>query len=587
VPPSGGVEGDGLLWPLRTPREGGLGNRALEPLTGDAPETGPTFESRLAETLGRLGGEARPAVLARVAEAAAAVRSGSVCVELDAADADLLATSPLVATPDARPTEAGTTPLVLDGARLYLRRWFDHERTLAQRLVTRAAPALLGTAEARAAALDTLFADAPPEAALQRAAAATALERRLTIVVGGPGTGKTTTVVKLLGALVAVGGPQHVRLLAPTGKAAARLEQAVAEHRASLPESVQPSIPTTASTIHRALGAVGGSRVRFRHDAEAPLPDDVVVVDEASMVDLALMRRLVEAVPARARLVLLGDRDQLASVEAGAVLAELCTASDTALDGCVVALEHSWRFAAGGGIGALADAIRTGDVDAAFRALRGGGEVSWVPDLVQGPLPPSVVRAVRTGYTPLARARSDAAALAALSRFKLLCAHRRGRFGVDQLNPRVEHALADAGLLRPTAAWYPGRPLLVAENDYRLGLFNGDQGVIRSGDDGLRACFAMPDGEIRRLAPARLPSHETVFAMSVHKSQGSEYDRVALVLPKADSPLLTRELLYTAVTRARKGVLVVGPAESVAAAVRTPVQRAGGLGPALRKLSGR
>ena len=533
------------------------------------------FEERLAATLGALAGETDPLVLKHVAQAASAVRGGSVCVQLSETDRDRVAGSRLVGGP------AGATPLVLEGEKLYLRRWFDHERTLAEHLLARTAAAPLGSAAERAAALDLLFAGAPPEAARQREAAATALERRLTVVVGGPGTGKTTTVVRMLAALIRVGGHQHVRLLAPTGKAAARLEEAVRAQREQLPESLRAAIPTTASTIHRALGSVGGSRVRFRHGARSPLPDDVVVVDEASMVDLALMRRLVEAVPERARLVLLGDRHQLASVEAGAVLAELCAAEEGALQGCVVTLEHSWRFTSEGGIGALARAIRLGDVDGALRVLRAGGQVGWVPDAAAGVLPDAVERAVCTGYAPLVRASSDSSALTALSRFKLLCAHRRGPFGVERLNPLVERALATAGLLHPTASWYPGRPLSIAENDYRLGLYNGDQGVVRGGEDGLRACFPGADGGVRRLAPARLPAHDTVFAMSVHKSQGSEYDRIAIVLPEESSPLLTRELLYTAVTRARESVLVVGAAASIAKAIRTSVQRTGGLGQAL------
>ncbi len=538
------------------------------------------FEVRLAQELGSLGGEDSPATLGIVALAAAAVREGHVCLDLSE---HTCPTSPLIGGPE------DTTPLVRVDDRLYLRRWYEHERTLAERLASRTQPDPLPGASGPI--LDRLFpGPSPTTPDWQREAARVALERRLTVVAGGPGTGKTTTVVRLLAALNELAGrPLHTRLLAPTGKAAARLEQAVREQRDSIdaPTWVIDAIPTTASTIHRALRAVRGSRVRFRHGPRLPLPDDVIIVDEASMVDIALMRRLVDAVPDQARLVLLGDKDQLASVEAGAVLAELCTLSEAAtedgLAGCVVQLRHSYRFAAGGGIGELATAIRTGDADAALAVLDSSEDVRFVERTDPHTLGTALRDAVRSGYRSLCKASSDRDALGALERFKLLCAHRRGPWGVGRLNGLVERTLRDARLLRPTSRHYPGRPILITTNDYRLRLFNGDQGVVRVLPDGLRACFDSSDDELRRISPARLPPHRTVFAMSIHKSQGSEYDRVAVVLPEADSPLLTRELLYTAVTRARHGVLVAGTRDAVAKAIRTPVSRASGLARALTR----
>lgn len=550
------------------------------------------FDLSAARMLAELVEGEDPLVIASAALASAHTRRGHVCVDLyDVGDLGFpdvddwcraLSSSALVGGAD-----GPRTPLVLVGTRLYLRRYFEHEAALAQAIRSRVAraPAPAGIA------LSALFGAPPPSGPdLQRRAAEIALDRRLTVVSGGPGTGKTTVVARILAALLSGDPGAHVRLLAPTGKAAARLEEAVRAEAAELdlPPEVRAAFPETASTIHRALRPVGGSRVRFAHDAEHPLPDDIVVVDEASMVDLALMRRLLEAIPQRARVILLGDKDQLASVEAGAVLGELC-AGVPPLDAleregiwdCVVQLEHSYRFADDEGIGALSRAIRRGDPEGALRVLDAGGSVRLLPRPAPGTLGSELGGIVAEGYGPLCRAAAPADGLAALRGFRLLCAHRRGPWGVEGLNPAVERALARTGGLQPDGPWYARRPLLVTRNDYRQGLFNGDQGVLFRVDDALRAWFVGTDGALRALAPGRLPPHETALAMSVHKSQGSEFEEVAVVLPPRGSPLLTRELLYTAVTRARSRVVLVGAPVDVRAAIETRVRRTSGLGEAV------
>ncbi len=546
--------------------------------------------------------------------------------------------------------ERGAAPLVLDGAgRLYLRRYWDHEGALAAALRDRAAGTaadvdrvvlaeglarLFGSGGARgdapvdaAAGIDAggrVDVVSAPGAAGQQAAADAAVTRRLCVVTGGPGTGKTTTVVKILALLAeqaqALGvPPPRVALVAPTGKAAARLTEAVRRARAGLDvaDAVRTAIPDAAATIHRTLGSLPGVATRFRFDAGNPLAEDVVLVDEASMVDVALMRRLVDAVRPPARLILLGDKDQLSSVEAGAVLGDLCAAP--ALRGCVVELTHSFRFGPESGIGALARAVNAGDAGAALEILTGDRhpDVTLVEPSAaargRAVVDPALARCVVDGYRPYLAAvaglaplsaaaaagrapRADAGAeggdgdegfaaaelacLAAFDGFRVLAAHRRGPGGVEQLNPAIARLLEDAGLLAPAARLALGQPVIVTRNDYNVMLFNGDIGLVlpdpaRPGRR--RVVFAAPDGRARALAPARLPAHAMAFALSVHKAQGSEFDAVAVVLPEADSPILSRELLYTAVTRARRSVTVFGSAALVRAAIERRIERASGL----------
>ncbi|HEY3531322.1 MAG TPA: exodeoxyribonuclease V subunit alpha [Nocardioides sp.] len=416
----------------------------------------------------------------------------------------------------------------------------------------------------------------------QRAAALAAARQWTTVLTGGPGTGKTTAVAGLLALLADQSDrPLRVALTAPTGKASARLQEAVRtalagpafdDHREAVGE---PS----ARTLHRLLGWKRGSRNRFRHDRRNRLPHDVIVVDETSMVSLTMMARLVEAVRSDCRLVFVGDPDQLASVEAGAVLADLVDGLSRRGAGVVTALETSHRF--GPEIGGLAEAVRAGNADRVVDLLAaGGGHVELLDASDPAVLARLRERLVRHALRLREAASSgDAAgAIAILEQHRLLCAHRDGPWGVGHWNRLVERSLAErTGLpIGGGHEWYAGRPLLLTSNDYGLDLFNGDAGVVVAGGDGVRAAIAMP-GHHRDLATSRLTDVETMHAMTVHKSQGSQAEEVTVLLPPDDSRLLTRELLYTAVTRAERKVTVVATPDAVRLAVQRPAQRASGL----------
>ncbi|MBK1614753.1 exodeoxyribonuclease V subunit alpha [Rubrivivax gelatinosus] len=565
----------------------------------------------------RLGATADAAAAAGRAGAALsrAGSAGHVCLLLDelAADGTPAATwrarleASCVVADAAAP---GTLPLVLDAdGRLYLQREFDHERRLAARLKEAARPAG-GLDAAMTARLAELFAanvsaDGAPD--WQRAAAALALRQRLAVVSGGPGTGKTTTVVALLACLLAADPGCRIALAAPTGKAAARLTDAIRQRAASLPADIQARLPQEASTVHRLLRA---GPEGFFHDATRPLALDALIVDEASMLDLALARRLLDAVPPGARIVLLGDKDQLAAVESGAVFAELsadpsltpdCRAELAAACGVapealqpppsraavlpdtVIWFTRNFRFAADSGIGRLATLVNGGRGDEALAWLRAGGDASvrWHDE--SGREPGEAVRAaIAAGVAPYVQAlRSDpqdaAAVTRAFERFRVLCATRDGGRGVAAVNQQLGTLLRQA-LGQPAGPWFVGRPVMVRRNDYVLKLFNGDIGITLPDAAGeLAVVFPAPGGGWRRIAPARLPPHDTAFGMTVHQSQGSEFEQVLLLLPERPSRVLTRELLYTGLTRARAAVAVAGPAEVLAAAIRSPTRRRSGL----------
>lgn len=501
-------------------------------------------------------------------------------------------------------------PLVLDEAhRLYLRRYFQHQTHLADALLARASheestddPILevgLGKLFPRPEILDEGERDG------QRLAAQRALSRHFCVISGGPGTGKTSTVVKILALLVQQAQkrqqpPPRIHLLAPTGKAAARMVESIQKAKASLdmPPEVIDAIPEEASTIHRTLGPLGPTGTRFRHHAGNPLPTDVVLVDEASMVDLALMARLVSAVPPKARLILLGDKDQLASVEAGAILGDICTppapgeaitqapntqapSAQAPIAQAIVELTRSWRFDAQSGIGALARAINAGDDAAALAILtdQAHSDVQLYPLHDGFGLGPQLSQITLQGLAPAFSAQTPAERLKAFDTFRILCAYRRGNHGVETVNRQVEQHLMRAGGVRMSGRWYDGRPVMITRNDYTQRVFNGDIGVAMpcpEHGDALRVWFSGEEAP-RPFAPARLPPHETVFAMSVHKSQGSEFDHVVLLLPDTDGPILTRELLYTAVTRARARVTIFGSPEIIRAGIRRGIERASGL----------
>ncbi len=531
------------------------------------------LDRQLGQFLRRLAGASADEVQLAAMCASRARAEGNICVTLGAiAETDAvrsiatlrkkLRASKVVGAPEE------FTPLILDARdRLYLRRYWEYEQQLAKSIRSRAM-----------SASPSMEAD---EKDLQEVAAARAVANHFTVITGGPGTGKTRTVMRILALLLAEPGGEKLRikLAAPTGKAAARLTESV--------RAVEEKLAAT--TIHRLLGSLPGSPY-FWHHAERPLGADVVIVDEASMVDLALMAKLVAAVPPTARLILLGDRDQLASVEAGNVLADICAAAESAapnepLHGAVVALHRNYRFAETGGIYRVSTAINAGDAEAALAALaEADGEVAWQPLPGAARLPPALRDPVIAGFRTYLEASDPLAALSALQEFRILCAVRHGPFGVESLNAIAEEILAGAGLLVPRRGWYAGRPIMITENNYNLALFNGDSGIVLpdpSAAGELRAFFLSAEGKLRRFLPSRLPVHETAFAITVHKSQGSEFGQVLLVLPESDSPVLTRELLYTGLTRARKRVELWASEAALRAAIGRRVTRDSGLRDAL------
>jgi exodeoxyribonuclease V alpha subunit len=590
----------------------------------------------VARRLGALAGESDEAVLLGCALAVRAPRLGHVCADLAtlrstvAVEADpgldvqalpwpdaaawpaTMATSALVAddgtASDAATDAAATTgdvgrPLRLAGTRLYLDRYRRQEQQVAADLLARAAEPADDDDEALADSLDRLF---PPGGAGDdgpRRAGLAAATRRLAVIAGGPGTGKTTAVARILALLVeqavrAGAAPPRIALAAPTGKAAARLSEAVHAEAATLDidEATRDRLlALEASTLHRLLGWRPGSRSRFRHDRSDRLPHDIVVVDESSMVSLSLMASLVAAVRLGSRLILVGDPEQLASVEAGAVLGDVVGRAGpgpSPLRDAIVVLRHVHRYR--GGIAELATAIQAGDADAAMAVLRTGGEDGDVTHVdldveALGGSGADALAAVRAPAVAAGRRVLDAArrgdgatALGALGSMRVLCAHRRGPAGAETWMGHVERWLAAAvpgyGV---DGAWYVGRPLLVTANDHGLRLYNGDAGVVVAAGQGrVRAVFERSGG-LLELAPSRLASVATVHAMTVHKSQGSQFTQVAVVLPGAASPLLTRELLYTAVTRAQERLVIVGPEASIRAAITRPIARASGLRDAL------
>lgn len=532
------------------------------------------------------------AVVERAAERVSlATAQGHVCVPLAAVAQEFpemplaeLRAQFLASRIVGAPRDAEVLPLVLDDAgRLYLRRYFDYERRLAENLVRRAAAGAT-----------------PPEPGAkpdwQRHAVELAMSRRLTVISGGPGTGKTTTVAALLERILQENPEARIALAAPTGKAAARMLDTLRARAASVPAPVRERLPAESHTIHRLLGAMPG-RGRWVHDASNPLPLDALVVDEASMLDLALAARLVEAVPEGACLVFLGDKDQLAAVEVGSVFAELSAREGSPLAGSVVWFTESYRFAADSGIGRLATDINAGEPDRALAWMKQGADesVTWIDD-AGAELPPATRKRILEGYAPYLgalRAGVDdkAAVFRAFEHFRLLCAVRDTKRGVRELNRMLErHARSqldhplDPGGRSP---WYPGRPVMVMRNDYVLRLFNGDIGICLPGEDGKLAVWFPGEGAaFRALAPNRLPEHEDAWASTVHKAQGSEFDTLLCILPEKAGPVMVRELLYTAVTRARSRVTLVGGAEVFRAACLKQTERHAGLIDRMRETLG-
>lgn len=553
-------------------------------------------DAALGDWLSRTYGDANGETALAAALTARAVADGHSALELERAQAWLESLDGPGAAP-ALPTPArwggtlrqsaavspdatgdGLRPLVLDTQnRVYLRRYYEYERSLAQALIARAGSADTGS---RSPGPESRRADIDSE---QQRAIDTALARRFTLVTGGPGTGKTYVAVRILAALAqqarASGETLRIALAAPTGKAAARLKEAVRAGSAAmaLPEELAGSIPSDAHTVHRLIGLSPWSAAA-RHHGESPLPYDVVVVDEISMMDLPLMAKLVDAVAPTARLVLLGDPAQLAAIEAGNVLGALVEAARAApLADCHVALTTSHRFGAASTLAALARAITAGDADTAL-ALAGSDGVTLAPEAS----PHAWLDAAAEAYTAVPDAGDPAGALLAARAFRLLTALRHGPSGCIALDRAIAQRLQRRAGVRGDEQWWRGRLVMITANRPELKLFNGDTGVAWPDADGhLKVWFEGSDGP-RAFAPAALPPHEGAFALTVHKAQGSEFERVALVTGP-DSAVLTRELLYTGVTRARSGIVIHSSADTLRAGIARRTLRMGGLADRLRE----
>ncbi len=482
-------------------------------------------------------------------------------------------------------------PLVLDGYRLYLARRFREEVKVAEGIRARLGLQPIAPAGAVRPLLAALF----PEGGEQMAAVAVACARRFAVITGGPGTGKTTTVLRLIALWQRLAPGMRVGLAAPTGKAAGRLEASLASGRASLPQGFGEGLPARAMTLHRLL-RIGQADP---HGPDHPLPLDALVVDEASMVDLGLMARLMEALPEGARLVLLGDRDQLASVEAGSVLDDITgrgrripySASlagwlsqvGAPLEGdpvlfegiqdALAELRESRRFDPKEGIGRASQAVRAGDVRG-LRACLGKQGVAFLPQ--EGPVPDRrVLRWMDRHYRQVLRARDAEAALGLLERARVLTALREGPWGEEGITARFEAGLSRLGLIADPARPYRGLPIIITRNDYETGLFNGDVGILWEEEGRLRACFPQAGG-LRRVPLRQLPEWRKAWAMTVHRAQGSEFDAVLLVLPP-EAPVLTRELIYTGITRARRHCTLAAPKGALEVGLARRVERASGL----------
>jgi len=482
------------------------------------------------------------------------------------------------------------TPLVLDKGRLYLYRYWLHECQVAQTLLARSLPVATDHAFLDNA-LNDLFGVNQHETDWQRVAAATAVQRKVAIISGGPGTGKTTTVTKMLAIYLLLQqrlSPHNqpvIRLAAPTGKAAARLSESIAtaKHGLNLSDDILAGLPEQGTTLHRLLGARPAEH-GYRYNAENPLHVDLLVVDEASMVDLPLMAALLSALPQSARLVLIGDRQQLASVEAGSVLGDLCAIPDDPAERTfapsVAFLKKSYRFCEDSGIGALAKGVNSGEIKAVREVLNRGYQ-----DLEVIPAPTSdnerLIAEMLKRYAPYVQAveqhQEPFELLKLFGTFQVLCGQRRGVLGVETLNPLFEKALVMKHNVSMNGRWYAGRPVMITRNDASLGLYNGDIGItlLDKMTGRFKVWFDL-GGKLASFSTSRLPSHETVFAMTVHKSQGSEFDHVLLVLGE-DNRVNSRELVYTGITRAKKKCILYGAIKTLESSTQKPTLRMSGL----------
>ena len=510
-------------------------------------------------------------------------------------------------------------PLILDDSgRLYLYRYRLYEQKLSENIKARLSTPYEINTELLKQSADRLFKS--NDEIEQKTAAIAACLSSFCVITGGPGTGKTSLVIKILAMLLENSKAEKLRiaLAAPTGKAAARLSESLKNTRELIDcdNKIRMSFPEESFTIHRLLGSKPGTS-NFRHNSGVPLPFDIVIIDEFSMTDLALASKLFDAVPVKSRLILLGDKDQLSSVEAGAVLGDICdtgekhgfsqsfkdrlekilfaknyeqisnSQSKHTIADSIITLRKSYRFAGGSGIGELSKAIKEGEAEKALEILKCGkfedisltefkaNQLLTVSPNSKDSLPAKII----AGYSPYINENSTEEALSLFSSFSILCAVRKGMFGVERINQYVEEILTTKGLLSAKIRWYEKRPVMITRNDYSTRLFNGDSGLILPDPkDGTMRFYSQDnDGSIRKILPLKLPEHETSFAVTVHKSQGSEFDNVILLLPDRMSPVLSRELLYTAVTRARKKIEIYAVGEILRQMINNPAERISGL----------
>lgn len=556
---------------------------------GPEPLAPRAIDEHFARLMERLDGGVVPelGVVARIVSAALA--GGHSCVSLSAISdrptqlAERLSKSKMIAS-------SAAAPLVLDAyGRIFLQRYWCYEQELAAAVAARVSATALPVDEK---VLQAELATMPgPEAAGQRAAVVCAMRRRFCVITGGPGTGKTRTVARIIALLRAEakagGKPLRVALAAPTGKAAARMVESV--RAAEKERGIEVSERVDATTLHALLGLTPGA-TEPRYHAGNPLPSTAVIVDEASMIDLSQMTKLLAAVSPDARLILLGDKDQLASVDTGRVLGDLCNdpggSSGIALRGCIVELTHSFRFGNMPGISAFSEAVRKGRADDAIKILsKGHTDLVWRKFDSESPVSGEAL--VKEAIDVARRACVESSpedALVTLGCSRILCAVKNGAFGTRAMNRLVENAMGGSGAMATQGSDFHGRAIMILRNDYALRLMNGDVGLFLAteGREHLRAYFPDPvHGGLRAIIPSRLPEHESVWAMTIHKSQGSEFQKVQIVLPLQDTQLLTRELIYTAITRARGQVELCCSEATLKKAIERDIKRESGLHDAL------